>query len=320
MTSSKGTQQIGQQGRSSALAQGERPPGPVEIFKERLKTRGGAIALLTPRSVRREFSPQRIMVVAAQAYATMVLNTRSDAPLPDIDSTIDAVLRMAQLGLEAGTEQAYLVPYKGKIQPIVGPRGLIDLSMRHPKMKTCKARAVFPGDTFDYDLGDDMLTHRLGSDHSVSQAERAEQLEYVWAKYETVGGGRSIEVLTRKDVEHYRSFSAAKNAKEGPWVNNYEGMARKTALKRLLSYAPRDTFLSMALIESEDGAYSPGLSLEESRDALESGDVVSVPVPAALPQRQTAPAAEQIPQQGQSEPEGAPATRGYGDEAENFTR
>lgn len=300
---------VGQQGRQMATDQ---PPHPVDVFRERLVRQKGAIELLIPRRIRREFPPQRIMVVAVNAYRRMLMAQKSDASPPDVESTIDAVVAMAQLGLEAGTEQAYLVPYKGKVQAIVGPRGYVDLALRHPKMRTCVARVVLAGDEFDYDLGTSRITHKKGV-HATAQKERAASVEYAWARYVTTNGGEEIEVLTREDIEFYRSFS---QAKFGPWIDNYEGMARKTVLKRLLSYAPRDTFMSLALNEDGEGAYNPGLSAQEVKETIDSAEQVAVQVPSALPQRQTQSAAEQIPEERKSDP--APARRGYGDDADNF--
>lgn len=276
-STSRGAPQGGQRGMVPAKGEALNA---VDVFKEALKRRSNELALLIPRRIRRDFSPLRIVVVAVHAYRAMIVNAKEGAPPPDVDSTIEAVMRMAQLGLEAGTEQAYLVPYKGKVQPIVGPRGYVDLALRHPKMRTCVARTVLAGDVFDHDLGTSTITHKRGH-HSTVQAQRAAALEYAWAKYETVNGGTEIEVLTREDVEFYRGFSAARN---GPWQDNYEGMARKTALKRVLAYAPRDTFLSLAMAEDEGGNYAPGLSTEEVRDVIDAGDFsTSVQMPVSLP-------------------------------------
>jgi len=325
MTPSKGTQQqIGQQGRALAPVPGQ-SVHPADIFKDRLKNQAGALALMIPRRVRAEFPPQRLIVTAIQAYKTMLAGLGNNT-VPDIDSTIESVLRMAQLGLEVGLDQAYLVPYKGKVQAIIGPRGLTDLFLRHPKARACVARVVLTDDVplFDYDLGTNFVSLKKSRSHPTAQSERASQVEFAYARHETTNGGVGLEVLTREDIEFYKSFSSAPN---GPWKSNYEGMARKTALKRCLHYAPRDVFLSLALTqEGEDGSYSTSMSTEEIRDTIDastgdgSASFAQVPQSPALPQKQTAPAAEQIQQQqGQSEPEVAPAGS-YGDPAENFTR
>lgn len=316
---------VGQQGRTMATSQA---PHPVDVFKDKLKNQAGALALMIPRRIRAEFPPQRIIVVAVQGYKTMLANLR-DNDIPDVESTIESVLRMAQLGLEAGTDQAYLVPYRGKVQAIVGPRGLTDLFLRHPKARACVARTVLTDDLpgFDYDLGTNYVSFKKSRNHPTAQAERAKQVEYAYARYETTSGGVGLEVLTREDIEFYRGFSAAK--KSGPWFDNYEGMARKTALKRVLQYAPRDVFLSLALThEGEDGTFAPELSPTEIKETIDAstGDgspsFGQVPAGAPLPPRQQS-AAEQMGEERKSDQ--APATppqqrMSYGDEAENYPR
>lgn len=306
-------QKNGEQGRAIVT---DSPPHPVDIFREELRTQRNVIAHLIPKKIRGEFPPERIMVIAVLAYQAMLANVRENGTPPDIYSTIDSVVKMAQLGLVAGTDQAYLVPYKGKVQAIIGPRGLIDLSLRHPKMRACKAEAVLEGDIFDHDLGNDTITHKVGRGRSSVQSERAESLQWVWAKYTMTNGGESVKVLTREDVEFYRSFSAAKNAPDGPWVKNYEGMARKTALKRLLAYAPRDAFLSLALIEDDAGTYAPGLTTQDIAASLDSEGNVLAQVPTANAMLNAA----RVPVAPTKAPDAAPSKPTYGDDAENFPR
>ena len=94
-------------------------------------------------------------------------------------------------------------------------------------------------------------------------------------------------MLTAEDLGYYRGFS---KASVGPWFDNYEGMARKTALKRVLEFVPRTALLSAALHESEEGTYEIP---EEILAAVKRGQEAAREEP------------EQTPAAGYAEQEGA---------------
>ena len=86
-----------------------------------------------------------------------------------------------------------------------------------------------------------------------------------------------------------RSFSQAKN---GPWFDNYEGMARKTAIKRVLEYVPRAPMLAAAMRETSEGTYEIPDDIMELLRRQAKGE----------PEHE-----EQVPAQGQSEGTAAPS-------------
>lgn len=181
----------------------------------------------------------------------------------DIPSLVDAITHAAQLGLEIIGDQAYLVPYKGKIQFITGPGGLITLGHREG-IAAC-ARCVFAGDEFDYDLGTDWVHHKKAATERRKSRDPWDDIIFAWAKIKRapVASGappaETLEVLTKEDLAYYRSFSKADS---GPWFDNPEGMCRKTALKRVFAYAPKSYILSSALQEDDHGAFVPPVTID----------------------------------------------------------
>jgi recombination protein RecT len=205
---------------------------------------------------------------AARARAT----ARSVSQALDVNVTAESIAEAAlachHLGLEVG-DQAYIYPFKGRAQLTVGPRGLIALAYQSGFVKSIKACSVFRGDDFAYDLGDDSIHHVKGENRRIGEHdERGEVrrvkpeklITHAWAKIETRTEGRILEVLTAEDLGYYRGFSKASS---GPWFDNFEGMARKTALKRVLEFVPRSPLLSAALAETEDGTYAVPEELAE---------------------------------------------------------
>lgn len=156
------------------------------------------------------------------------------------ESFLGAIMQCAQLGIEPsnGLGHAYLIPFgNGKdrqgrpnVQLIVGYRGMIDLARRSGQIISISARAVYENDEFSYEYG---LHEDLK--HKPSDGIDAGALTHVYAVARLHGGGVQFEVMSRKQIELARAHSKAKN---GPWFDHYEEMAKKTVIRRLFKYLP----------------------------------------------------------------------------------
>ena len=90
---------------------------------------------------------------------------------------------------------------------------------------------VYENDEFEYSFGlEPKLTHRPAS------GVRGEP-RFVYAMFRTKDGGMGYDVMSVEDIRaHAKRFSKAYS--NGPWQTNFEEMAKKTVLKRVLKYAP----------------------------------------------------------------------------------
>lgn len=146
-------------------------------------------------------------------------------------SLLGALMLSAQLGLEPGPlGHSYLVPFGGKVQFIIGYRGLLDLARRSGNVKRVSAEIVYKHDKFSRELG---MERNLV--HVPAEGERGDMIG-VQATYELTNGGRDFVYLTKDEVEKFRAKSKARN--NGPWQTDYEAMAKKTALRRLANLMP----------------------------------------------------------------------------------
>ena len=146
-------------------------------------------------------------------------------------SLLGALMVSAQLGLEPGQlGHSYLVPFGGKVQFIIGYRGLLDLARRSGNVKRVSAEIVYKNDRFFRELGMDR-----NMVHLPAEGDRGDMIG-VQASYELTNGGKDFIYLTKDEVEKFRNRSKAKN--NGPWVTDYEEMAKKTVLRRLANLMP----------------------------------------------------------------------------------
>jgi recombination protein RecT len=163
-------------------------------------------------------------------------------------SLMNAIVKASQLGLEVGSGMghAYLVPYKTECQLIIGYRGMIALARRSGEITSINARVVYANDDFMLEYG---LEERLR--HIPSTAEDPGAVTHVYAVAKLKDGGIQYEVMTRAEVEAIRKRSKAGNA--GPWVTDWNEMARKTVMRKLFKYLPMSIEMADAMSAETDG-------------------------------------------------------------------
>lgn len=181
-------------------------------------------------------------VLTPERFTRMVLSALSTNPkLGECSprSFLAAMMAAAQLGLEPNTPlgQAYLLPYNNKgnmeVQFQLGYKGLIDLAYRSGEVEIVQAHIVYANDTFEYQYGLDPKLVHIPAD-----SDRGDPVK-VYAMFRTKSGGSGFDVMSMDDVRtHAVKYSKAYGTGFSPWKTNFEEMAKKTVLKKVLKYAP----------------------------------------------------------------------------------
>lgn len=183
------------------------------------------------------------------------------------ESILLSVMQSAALGLEPNTPlgHAYLIPFKNgeryECQFIPGYKGLIKLAIQSGDVTSVRTRVVHAGDIFEVIQGTtESLVHRpvIGRDDTSATAPT---MTAVYGVAEMKSGPPVFEVMTKLQIDAIRSRSRAKNS--GPWVTDYEEMARKSVVRRLSKYLPLSPELAAALHAQ---------AVAEAGDAPEAGD------------------------------------------------
>ena len=208
-------------------------------------------------------------VITPERFTRIVLSALSTNPkLAETtpQSFLGAMMTAAQLGVEPNTPlgQAYLIPYwNGKEKRLecqfqLGYKGLIDLAYRSGEVSVILAEAFNENDELTYSFG---LEPQLK--HVPAMSARGNPT-HVYAVFRTKDGGYGFEVMSMEDVRaHAQRYSKAYNS--GPWQTNFEEMAKKTVLKRVLKYAP---------LKSD---FVRGVAQDETIKTEISDDMYSVP-------------------------------------------
>lgn len=194
-------------------------------------------------------------VITPDRFTRMVLSaisTNSTLAKCTPHSFLGAMMTAAQLGVEPNTAlgQAYLIPYFNnktkhyECQFQLGYKGLIDLAYRSGEVSIIQAQTVYENDEFEYELG---LNPKLR--HIPARENRGAAIAY-YAVFKTKDDGYGFEVMSIDDVRKHGS-RYSKTFNNGPWKDNFDEMAKKTVLKRVLKHAPLKSDFVRGIVQDE---------------------------------------------------------------------
>lgn len=182
-------------------------------------------------------------------------------------SIVQAALEAAALGLEPTgiLGGAYMVPYKNhgtkEAKLIVGYRGYIDLIHRAGAVKSIEARVVYEGDAFEVEFGTQKKIRHVP--YFVIGNPQGERRFVYWVA--EVAGETQFDVLPMTTIEKARKASRAGD--DGPWVNWYDEMAKKTAIRRAVSILPISVYEARRAVMLENDAEENAEPIPESARA-----------------------------------------------------
>ena len=242
-----------------------------------LKTRKDLISVLNSEEMRaqiaaalpRHLTPERMLRVATTAIRKTPQLLQCN-PM----TVLGAVVTASQLGLEPDgvLGHAYLIPYGKTCTFIPGYKGLLQLARRSGEISTIEARVIRERDSWSYSYGlDSKLVHVPCREPDTGELVAA----YAVAKLKD--GGVQWDLMLRHEIDAIRSRSRA--GKSGPWVTDYEEMAKKTVLRRLCKMLPVSVELqrAVALDECAEVGVDQGLDVVDLGQAVEIPDATEEP-------------------------------------------
>jgi recombination protein RecT len=227
--------------------------------------------MITGESMKRQFALALPKALPLDRFVRCLVTTLNRDPKLlecDRNSVLAGAMTAAQLGLEIDPAlgRAYLLPYKGKAQLIIGYKGYVDLAYRSGQLAGLQAEAVYAADHFSYALG---LDPKL--EHVPADCEDRGDLKYAYAVANLSNGGKAWRVLNRAQVMKHKKSSQSASSSYSPWVTHEEEMWRKTAIRALASILPlspelRDAVATDDSDRANDVAYANALVVTPSDD------------------------------------------------------
>jgi recombination protein RecT len=180
---------------------------------------------------------------------------RTIRKLDEVDwpSLCGSLMTAAQLGLRVGVlGHSWVLPFwdsrakHRRAQLIIGYQGYAELAHRSGLVTSTVARSVCEGDTFEVDYGTETIVHRPRL-----RGPSGDAYGY-YAVVRFRSGGQTVWYMTREQVEEHRDrFAMAKHHEtgelSGPWVSDFDAMARKTTLLQAIKYAPKTPEVAAAI-------------------------------------------------------------------------
>lgn len=171
----------------------------------------------------------------------------------DRQSIFNAAMSAACLGLEVDgvTGQAYLIPFKGRAQLVIGYKGFNTLAARSGI--TITGAVVREGDEFDYQLGSAAYVRHKpkGSKGRITHA---------WACAQSLDRPAVVEVLDYDELLAVKARSPGAKRSDSPWNDpaiGFPAMCQKTAKRRLARAMPLNIMQQAARMDEavdEQGA------------------------------------------------------------------
>ena len=192
--------------------------------------------LLNSMSIKRRF--EELLDQSAPSFISSILTiVRSNSKLQDCspNSILSAagIAAALKLPINPSLGFAHIVPYKGHAQFQLGWRGYVQLAMRSGQYRTLNSSAVREGQIKEIDF----VTGEIIRGEKISE----EVVGYV-AYMELLNGFKKSLYMTIEELQaHAEKYSQSyaydlrSGRKSSVWTTNFDAMAKKTVLKKLLS-------------------------------------------------------------------------------------
>lgn len=201
------------------------------------------------KALPKHLTPDRFIRIAVSAL-TRTPKLKECEPV----SLFGALLTLSQLGIEPDGRRAHLIPFENRrrgcveCQLIIDYKGLAEMAMRSGVVSYLHADVVCDADIFEENMGEIVA-------HKIDRRKPRGEVYAVYAICKFKDGTAKAEVMSSEEVEAIRKRSKAGNS--GPWITDWNEMAKKTVFRRLSKWLP----------------LSP-----EFRDAVEADDEPAAPI------------------------------------------
>lgn len=208
--------------------------------------------------------PSHIKPEKFQRVVMTVVQLQPDLLRADRRSLFGSCIKCAADGLVPDGREAALVLFGGKVQYMPMFTGIQKRVRNGGEITSIQAHVIYEHDEFVWQQGvDGNVAHK-----PKFPGDRGKPIgAYAIAKFKD-GSDPQIEVMDVTAIERVRKVSRAAN--NGPWVQWWDEMARKTVFRRLAKWLPLDAEVD-DLMRRDDQAGSP--TVEEPGGVVLEGEV-----------------------------------------------
>jgi recombination protein RecT len=183
------------------------------------------------------------------------------------ESLLQCLMDLGAMGLEPDGRRAHLIPFMDKRSGnlectlIVDYKGIAELVRRHGDVSHIHCDVVGENDAFECRFG----SHGI-LDHTPAINDRG-SIKCAYSFIRLKDGSEEYDVMSVEDIERIRKRS--RSADDGPWVSDWNEMAKKTVFRRHSKTLPLSPELRDA-IERDDEPFTENERFTAARPATAS--------------------------------------------------
>jgi len=205
--------------------------------------------------------PAHVTVERFTRVAQTAIQNNPDLLNVDRKSLFGAIVRLAQDGLLPDGREAAIVKFGDKAQAMPMIAGILKKVRQSGEVAYVSAQVVYELDEFVWTLGfDETVTH---NPPRLDQPRGRPIGAYATAVLKD--GSRLLEVMSLDEIEKVRSVSRSKS--NGPWVQWFGEMARKTVMRRLSKRLPMSSDLDEGFDRDETMAPATAAPIVQAVEA-----------------------------------------------------
>jgi recombination protein RecT len=203
----------------------QKPTNAVAIFRGDLNAMQSEFAKALPAHIPAERFVRTTMTA---------IQNNPDILKAERQSILSSCMKAAQDGLVLDGREAALVIMGGKASYMPMVAGIMKLVRNSGQLSSLTAQTVHENDKFSYNPAADTAPQ-----HEPDWFGTRGKVIGVYAVAKLKDGNTVVEIMSRDDIEAIRKRSRASGA--GPWVTDWNEMARKTVIRRISKYLPKST-------------------------------------------------------------------------------
>jgi len=207
-------------------------------------------SLLSEENVKAQFALALPKHLSAERFSRVAITALTRTPkLQECtpESFMRCLLDLSAMGLEPDGRRAHLIPYGKECTLILDYKGIAELVMRTGTVSSIHAEKVCDKDDFIVNRGK-IERHVI----DFKQDRGAAYAYYVLITFKD--GSEKSEVMTKPEVEAIRKRSKA--GQSGPWVSDFDEMAKKTVFRRASKWLPLSPEVQDVIRKEEEAEFA----------------------------------------------------------------
>lgn len=185
------------------------------------------------------------------------------------ESFFKCLLDLSAMGLEPDGVRAHLIPFENKSAKtvectlLIDYKGLVEIVRRSPEIARVHADIVCPDDNFEFSAGQIIR-------HTWDLAKPRGAMIGAYAMVVLKDGTNQAVVLQKHEIDEVRKRS--KSQSNGPWVTDYNEMAKKSCFRRLCKWLTLSPEVIQHISEDDEAEFGAYYRQQNSNRALLSHD------------------------------------------------